>query len=225
MVLSYINNTRFMRRRRRKFNRKYPRIGKLASTAGRLFNVEKQVSFMKGMINSEKYVFDTAITVANLSNTGNITNLNQIATGDDAGQRTGNSILARRLTCKYTIQDTTPIAAEFTRVLIFYDIQQNGTDPTLSQILQDTSNVIVSPINQDNNPRFWILYDRIHGLDTYNNTKTGRMSRSLKMHIKFTGTAAANYGMNSLYVLLISDQAGASGVSVTFYSRLQYYDN
>ncbi len=50
---------------------------------------------MKGLINSEKMYFDRAITLGSIQS--DIFSVNQIAQGDQVGQRTGNSILIRSL--------------------------------------------------------------------------------------------------------------------------------
>lgn len=192
------------------------------------YSAYKGVQYLKSVVNVERHYFDTSVVSASVTNAGSITCLNQIAAGTDAPNRIGNSILGKYITGKITVQDNATAGATegFVRILIFQDLENIGTDPTLSQILQDTSNPVVSPINIDNTPRFWVLVDKTYTVDDSNKTRVGKFYRLMikNAHIKFTGTASGNYAKNSLYLLAVSDDA-SNGPILTFANRLCFIDN
>lgn len=188
--------------------------------------VVQGVKMLKDIVNAEKHYFDTTGTVASVSNAGSIVCLNQIAAGTDTQNRSGNSILTNHLSGKLTFQESVAVGATdtFVRLLIIQDLDNQGTDPTLTQILEDTSNPIVSPINKDYSQRFWILTDKIMGFDDYNRTRFKKIWKKIKFHIRFRGTASSDYSTNSVYLVMCSDTA-SDGPTATYSLRLCFYDN
>lgn len=214
-----------LRNRTKKFNKKYPRIGKASSLAGKVFGLTRSVNIMKGLINVEKKKYDVELVSASVLNSGVITPLNNIIAGTAQNQREGVSILAKSIGGMYEVQEVATHET-FYRFMIFYDLENQGSAPALSDILQSTSNPTSSPINTFNAARFWIVCDIVRRVDDYNPTINGKVWRKLNFHIKFKGPNAADYQKNSLFLLQVTDLGGAGqGPTTTIQLRLNYTDN
>lgn len=205
------------RRKRRNWMKTGARVASIA------YDAYKGVQFIKSIVNAEKHYYDNTGTVT-ATNAGTITCLNNIAAGVDVMNRIGNSILAKRISGAVTCElNTTGSNAQFVRVMLIQDILNQGIDPTLSELLQNTSDVITSPINVDNTPRFWVLYNKVMVLDDYNLIRYRKIFKRLNFHIKYSGTSNA-YGHNSVYLVVLSDEP-TNGPAFTYDLRLAYYDN
>lgn len=214
-----------LRNRTRKFNSKFPRIGRYSSVAGKLLGLSKEVNIIKGIVNSEKKKFDTELVTGNVENTGVITPLCNIISGTNQNQREGVSILAKSVNGKYEILETAGHET-FYRIMIFYDMENQGSTPALGDVLQSTSNPTSSPINTFNAARFWVLMDKVLRVDDYNPTAHGKIYRRCNFHIKYKGPNSTDFQKNSLFVLQVSDVAAVGGgPTSTVQIRLNYYDN
>jgi len=180
-------------------------------------------SYVRSQINQavETKYYDVTQTDSP-STTATITQINSVAQGDGADDRSGNVIFANSVMIRghVDVADTT----NYVRVLLFVDGNSNGTAPTASNILQVASDP-KSPINIVNRHRFRVLRDMYFAVSTYGPgsldfkefVKLGR----LRMDFNDTDTTAR---MNGLYVMTMSDSGAASHPAVKWYSRLRFTD-
>lgn len=211
---------------RKRSYRSMPWYAKKYSIGDMAAKAVQGVSYLKGLINTERMYFDKNDTVSPDYN-GSVTLLSGIPTGDDVGQRTGNSILAKSLYLNISATMNSSATTTLVRVIVFMDTLNTGSTPTVSNILSVTGNgyAPLCPINVDSTPRYKILYDK---KITFSNTGTRliRLTKYLKLqkHIKYTGVNATDVYKNNIYVVYISDQL-TNVPAVNLCSRLGYHDN
>lgn len=215
---------------RRKY-KKRPNLSQLTfrnpqTIAQAAYGAYKGYNMLKGIINSELKRFDTN-TATTLVNTGVITCINQIAAGDDVNNRQGNSILGKYLTWNYQLVMDAAAVHSNIRCMIIADTENIGVAPSLSDILQvaTANNNITSPINVDTTDRYTVLYDRLHALSaTGQQSVVRKVYRGLNFHLKYTNTGSSGFQKNSLFLVMIADNA-TNPPSITYSTRLAYYDN
>lgn len=220
------NNRRYRNRKRPNVeNIQFGNVGSMSvSQAARYGAVGYNI--LKGLINSELKRYDYTAT-QNVTTTGSIVALGEISGGDDASNRDGNKVLAKYITFKYLASSNASAATTFLRVMMIVDTQNQGSAPSLSDILQVTTanSNIVSPINVDNTQRFTVLFD-----DHLNFSNTGSQSydrkhyNKLNFHMTWTSTAGSAINKNAIFLVLVSTQ-GVNSPSITYSSRLAFYDN
>lgn len=182
------------------------------------------VNMLKGIVNSELHRFSLTNSV-NVDTTGAIVHLSAIAQGDDVNNRQGNSILYKYLTFHNQLQMNPSATGTIVRVMVFVDTESTaGTAPTIAQ-LQETASSTISPINADYTSRFTVLFDDIIDLSINGQRVDNRKHySSLNFHAKYTGSAAANYDKNQIFLFYVSNEAVNTPI-LNYYSRIAYYDN
>lgn len=208
----------------------------------------KTGKYIKSLINVEKDFFDVVVAPAAVTTTASVTNLTNIAQGDDFNNRQGNSILLQSLLLRMSIAGNisatvTGSMGSFVRCIVFQDNDQRGTDPTAAELLEDTTagvRQILSPLNHNVYKRFNVLVDEIFDVGQWIQTATqavvsNPMFQHYKvfknfagkgMHVRYTATAGADASNfeGSMYLLLVSSD-GTSSPTVGFNSRIRYTDN
>lgn len=199
--------------------------------AGRALSIAKTAAkaivFIKGMINCEKQYFDQKALGASVNWSGTVNLLSGMAEGDDNTERKGNSILARGLTVRLDPTGNGVQTACSIRCIIVQDKDNQGTDPTAADILQNTGSAYatVSPLNVDHLPRYRVLLDKHFPFTTTGEMKYYFQKRiNLKSHLKYTGPLATDIYKGALYMLNISD-VNTNTPALTWHTRLEYYDN
>jgi len=221
-LMKMANSTSAMKSRRGKFRKSYPRANKLMNYGGKLFGLQRQVRFIKGMINAEKLYADINInTTATL--TGVMTLINSIAAGDDVSNRTGNSILHKYLKFEGRVNINGSATATNVRIIIFADSANQGATPATLDVLATASPYALK--NIDNQKRFIILRDKYVNL-CITGDQTYAWSEYIKtnFHCRYSATGATNVLQNALYILFISNEA-ANEPQVNINIRNAYYDN
>lgn len=184
--------------------------------------------YVKSLVNVEVKSADSL--TQNIANTvftsaGSMIYLSGIAQGADYFNRIGDSIKAKSLVYKMSVQvgnTNTNI-----RVILFIDTECNNAAPSGSDLLQNVD--VRSHLNHFNGKRFRILNDWFYNLNTVNNVnKIFKTYHKLNQHIKFDGTgstvAAAREGSMFLYVL--SETASGAASPVAYYDfKLNFVDN
>jgi len=178
-----------------------------------------------GLFNTEYKMFDATFSNT-INNTGSITAFTLIVQGDAYNQRQGNSIRIAHIS---TIWDLTTSAAAttgtFVRLILFVDLNQAGTIPTVANVLQTAANTQL--FNNANIPRFLILHDQYVNLNTVNNyNRVGKLDLNYDAHIKYLdGTAnQTGQGIGNIYYLAISSQA-TNVPTHNLIHRVYYVDN
>lgn len=200
------------------YNKKYS-VGQMASSALR------GVSYLRGLVNSEKYKYDTSVSITATS-TGVLHNLTTVAVGDGDNSRTGNSIFVRGL----SIQGNTSRNASGTypdgqvvRIMLVKDGQQiSDTAPQVTDILETAS--VNSFLNSDTVGRFTVLWNKKYKLDTQNPNQLIKYNKTLWHHVRYNGTSGSDIQKGGLYLLIISNES-VYGPAMGLQCRLSYHDN
>lgn len=220
--MKFANSTSIMRRRRRRFARSYPRINRYMSLAGRTFKLQRQVNFIKGMVNAEKHYVDVDLSV-NPSNTGSVQLINTIAQGDDVNNRQGNSVLCKYL--RFIMNGAMNGSATNTiiRIIIFCDTANQGVTPSVTDYLTGANTTSFK--NVDNHKRFVTLRDKTYHM-SINGVReiADYIYCKTNFHLRYSGAGSTSVLQNALYLLIISNEATNTPV-VTIQSRTAFYDN
>lgn len=215
---------RFRRRRYKKrgllarFSRM--RVGTIARKAYSGFR------YLKSMINSEKYHYDSQIS-GTPTTTAGITHLTNISQGDNDGSRSGNSILVKKITYNVSYNINASASNTWIREVILIDRQQiSDTPPTYSDVFDVSgTTVIAALLNKATLGRFTILRDRIF---TLNNNGKQLLNRKgsiyVNKHVRYNGTTGADIQKNGIYVMYVSNET-TNAPQVTSVFRVFYHDN
>ncbi|AUM61861.1 capsid [uncultured virus] len=135
--------------------------------------------------------------------------VNGIAQGTNQGQRVGSSVRSKYLNLRLNFNQNT-IARTRMRVMLFWDRQSNGANPTLSQLLTDTTaaQTYYSGINVNGSKRYKILFDRIYDFNVVGGATDAAENKhlqkrfKLKTIVKYNGTGAtiADINTNALFL-------------------------
>lgn len=186
----------------------------------------KQLSYIRGLINSETKYHDTNTSVAPTSGAASVTNMTLCAQGDTIDNRNGNSVLAKYLVLRLNYVMNTLDTTVNIRCVIFVDKENaNGTAPVIGDIIQ--GGLYNGPINKVNGKRFAVLRDWSIVLNTGGNaSKTDKIYIPLKgLHVKYDGTTAAqgDASENHCYLAFVTNSGNASAVD--FFTRFGFHDN
>lgn len=201
-------------------------LGWAARNSSKALGMAKWVA---SVINPELKSFDVALPTA-ITTSWTITNLTNIAEGDDDTNRTGRSIKCASYNFRYSmIMPATASIAAQVRVVVLRDNWQQGSDPTALQVYESNTPNSLRQV-QVQQGRFQVLLDRTHVLNPPGGGNSGIMivqARKYMRHIKFIGTDGtdASQGAGNLYLFTISDQTGGASPVCQGQFRLRYYDN
>jgi len=157
---------------------------------------------------------------------GFILPLTQVAQGVDYINRLGDSIKLQRIDVRYRISQSSVATRTFTRVIIFRDLDGYGTLPTVSDVLESVD--VLSMPKYLNKDRFSILHDEFSCLSNNGGSaEVADFSIPHEGHVKYLGTtaAAASNGKGSVYMLIISNEAGANVPTFAHNDRVLFTDD
>lgn len=196
----------------------------------------------------------TGVALA-MNTTGTIQALNLIQVGSSMFNRIGRKIEMRslRLVCNINTLNVTraTISPQIGRIMVIYDRQTNGANPTLTDFLQDTDQAggnsasTLSGLNMNNRERFVTIIDKKTSLPQ--GTATAgvltnvfpngepipetidefRRLRGLTTHYKADSNPAVigDIATGGLFILAFSDYGpGAEIFSFDYNVRLKYVD-
>ncbi len=177
-----------------------------------------------GMLDPEKKDLTTTQLIT-ANNAGTITLLNGIQQGVDVSDRQGRRALFLSVFVKYCVTlDVANQSPQCYRIALVQDRFPQGQFPALGQIWTSIGSVqapmgmrTLSIVN-----RFKILGQRLLQLDQGNLAKRGKMFVRLRMSALYgsAGAAIADLGLNALFLVLVSDQAGGGGAEPPIYAGL-----
>lgn len=199
--------------------RKGVSVGEMAAGALR------GVGYLYGLVNSELYKLDTAIT-GSLPDTAGVNSLVAIAQGDGVNARTGNSIFVRSINWKgQCFRTTSGNAGQTVKLALIMDTQQVGdTAPAFSDIYQSTTPY--SHLNSSNVGRFKVLASKIICLSSTGELiKNFEINVPMRHHVRYNGTASTDIQKGGLYVAYVSDQVTTNYPSLQSTVRVSYHDN
>lgn len=200
---------------------------KTASTARRVAgNAFRLAKFLKGVVNAEKKTYAKAITTA-IGTTPIITDISDIAQGDDFFNRDGRSVLSKSLFVRSIYSMNASAGFSTVRVAVVMDTMNQGDAPAWTDVFVATN--VISPKQAGNNNgyngRFKVLHDKIINLQIFNVAqKQDYCFKKLDHHIYFEGTASTDAAKNAIYLMQLSNEATNTVVQNT-YTTLKYYDN
>lgn len=201
-------------RRRRRYSRK---------RGGNAYSLAKQaLRKVKALEDQEELnlhnVGPTDITPAAA---GVVYPLSLIAEGDTVATRTGRSIILKSAHIKVHNTDS---LAEFIRVIVFFDTEQAGVVPVVTDVLNTADYRDFKNFN--NRKRFAIMYDKTYSTEAWNDNKSMiEYYKRFNRKIEFRGSAAdqASQGQGNLYMIIIS-QANGVNDSASYAVRLRFSD-
>lgn len=212
-------------------------LGDVAATAAAGYKMGK---YLISLINSEMKTGSTSAVSAAVDYNGTVINLSNIAQGTDVNTRDGDSILLQYQSLGLKMyNNVAATSGSVLRAMIVRDNEQDGVDPTPSQILDSPGSTlgVVGPLNffsampgTDRKHRFEIMFDRRYTLaPTVTMIQTDVWEQYYKAgnkHILYDATAAADASNRegSLFLVLISDQQ-TNTVIVDYFHRLLFTDN
>lgn len=179
---------------------------------------------IKKLINVEHHKHDTNVTGSQISNTGAIFSLTDVAQGDGQGERSGDSILCQSMFSRTTVTISPSAVTTCLRYIIFQDKQQiSDSEPAVTDVLQTAS--CLSPLNEITVGRFKILHDTLYTVqDNGVAIRFTKMFKELNTHVRFNGSAGSDHQKNTIYLLALSDQATNKPILAS-HIRLNYTDN
>ncbi len=140
-----------------------------------------------------------------------ITNLSAIAVGDDISDRDGRKIKAFSIQLKGHCQMHETATATLTRIVIFIDNANTGTIPVITDLFTTAAGFTAGQpriTDPQSNSRFRILYDKtIPQSDSGTKMTMVKFYKKLGHHIAYSGTAATDEGIGSLFAVTGSTEA------------------
>lgn len=160
---------------------------------------------------------------------GVILPMTYVSQGTDYTNRIGDSIKLQKIEFKAALVKSNSSITTTCRCIIFRDLDNYGTAPTISDVLDAgaAGGNVLAQYNWLNRERFSILYDEMFTLDQVANP--GEMigwKAAHEGHVKYVGTAAAaaSNGKGSIYILMVSDEA-TNTPTYRHSTRLTFTDN
>lgn len=216
---------KYYRRRRRQYKRKRPMRRQIYGAAAS--QLWKDVKLLKDIVNVEYKRLELASAATYPSSSGELIDWSQIAQGDGAGQREGNSVKLQRLVVRGNILKNASATNTRCRIIVFHD--KDFTVSAVSDFLDGTAvgtvNAPMATKNYDNRFKSKILYDRTFLLDTYNISRTFKINIPLNFHAMYEGATAGDHSKGVLNCLMITNETGANYPTVTYFGHVSYTDN
>lgn len=194
----------------------------------------KDVSLLKGLINTEFKFKDTYNTGGSLADsvttTGTFYLLNGISESVDYNGRTGRTIRIKsiQLRAEGVKNSSASAVATDIRLVLFWDMQPNGSAPTIGSLLETgTQSSLYAFRNLNYRHRYVILSDKRVRMDS-DDYNVKLMEYYAKCNQKVIYASPSNgigdIATGSLYLLAISNEA-TNTPTMHFMSRIRYIDN
>lgn len=215
---------------KRPYKKKAPTNKQLATRVKKLEHTEEL-----------KYI-DYYWTTSPFNNTTTVQCLSLMGQGDDFDQRIGEEVTAKYLNIKFRWRKGASSDAMYSRIMVFWDTQTNGSGPTLftsggneAVALLDNTTVTVSalsPLNYRTHQRYHVLLDKVFQISADSSAveKYHMIKKSIKLHnakIKYSssGSTVAALPSRVLFVYMISaGQAADTGNAYNNAVRVWYTD-
>lgn len=190
------------------------------SLAGQALMVANGV---KNLINTE-FKFNDVSSTTNVTTTAQIIDLTEIAEGTNNTERVGKSIRLKSLLQRGSARIDASASASALRAIIVHDMDNTGTAPSVTDILQSSS--FVANINLASSLGRWrVLMDKTLNMSA-NGTQRVSWKRYIKLnhHVKYSGSAANSNQKGSLFLVLLSNES-TNGVNININTRVRFIDN
>lgn len=183
-----------------------------------------------------KYL-DTVVSSAPITNTGVIRALSLVPEGSDNVSRIGKQIELKKVSQLANISAGTTGLIQTLRHIIFQDKMQNGTIPTVAEVLETV--IVYSTLNFDNfKQRFHLIKDEwftIIGNETagqltevsMRTRRSNLFGKKLLHKVQYLGTdnSQGAQGKNNVYEMWLGDSsAGTTQPLVATTTRIEFKD-
>lgn len=214
---------KYRRRQFRRRGRKTPWYRRKYSPYQMAAYALKGVKYVKGLVNSEMF-HNTYSATTYPNHLGTVIPLTNIAIGDSAVTRTGNSLFVRSIVMNMNCsQNAAALDNTFIRMILFIDTQQvSDTTPVSSDIFATTGpNALV---NLDSAGRYKFLKSWEFALSTQNPAKVIKYYKSIRHHVRYNGSNATDVQKGGIYLALVSSQS-TNTPTLNYHIRIGYHDN
>lgn len=189
----------------------------IASKALKLAKLNRQAIEVKEITNT---------TTSGITSTGVVSNMCNIAEGDDLNARTGRKIRLKSFQLRgFALNnDATGIDGTFLRVMVIRDNSFGSTAPTIANVLQGGATYSLRAQEIEKKYAYSVLYDKFIGLSVNsNNQQIFHKFKKLNHECIFDGSTASSQNKGALYLLLLSNRS-ASEPTVNMQTRVRFTD-
>lgn len=153
-----------------------------------------------------------------------------IIQGDTVQNREGNKVKILHFGIKGIIKQDTAVTHQNVRIMIFKDTQNNGTLPTMAQLLFSTvaDRNMVTHLNMQYRSRFKVLYDRLFALTVTDKIEIGfekKFSQSYTMNYSGNTGGIADFNGSGYFIYAWSDEPTVNYPTLTYSVQLKFIDN
>jgi len=198
---------------------------------GRSGNNRSLKTMVRQMIDAKK---EHKLYTASLSYTdsvaGTVTEMTSgIVVGDTLTSRDGDVIAPSKLVINYTLLSGVGSTNSAHRIIIFQDTMNRGAVPAVGDVL--SSGLYAGGYNVINQQqgRFKILYDKLHGVVGAADSAVVHIQRSIPLkgliHYQASAGNATDNGKNSVFILTCCDSVTVSTAVVTAGWTVHYTDS
>lgn len=219
-----------MPRRRRRRGGRRGRFGRFVrgtkSALGVALSALAVANATKRLINVEYKNCRKTYNDEDITSVGSIAYLNPIGQGDDSDDRNGNSIRAKSILARLRITFTAGgDATQWIRIMLFQDLQNAGTVPTIAELLDTTD--VSSPRNLENTRRFKTIWDKTITLTAEKGGRILNIYKKLNSVVRFIDTddTQASAGNGTYYMLTLSEQVAGNYPTIDGVIRFRFIDN
>lgn len=198
---------------------KYPRRVRPAVKS----EVKREVKTLLARRTELKYLADAQSP--NVSTSGFIKKVSQIAQGSDTGNRIGDTIHARSLELHGNILRGD--ASNFVRIIVFQWRVSDSTAPVVGDILGNASRWW-DGYNGDKRSYYTILWDKTFAMSQNGSNDVvvfkKKIYKRMATRMEFENGSSTAPGTHMLYYMLLSDSGAIGHPLVNIYSKFNYKD-
>lgn len=168
----------------------------------------------------------TVTSSADITSSGVVSPITQIAEGNEDFERVGRSIILKSVQIRGYVANNDSIATNPTlvRIMIIRDNSFSGSDPTIANVLQASSTIGLRTQSPEKTHAVSVLYDKLSHVDV-NSRNQFTFEKFIKLNSKciFDGTTSTSSNKGGLYLLLLSNRA-TNMPTIATQLRVRYVD-
>lgn len=168
----------------------------------------------------------TNTTTSVITATGSVSNMCNIAEGDDLNGRTGRKIRLKSFQLRgFALNnDLTTSDGSFLRIMVIRDNSFSSSAPAISTILQGAATYSLRAQEVERKYGYSVLYDKFIGLDVNsNNQQVFQKFKKLNHECIFDGSASTSQNKGALYLLLLSNRS-TDAPTINMQTRVRFTD-
>lgn len=192
-------------------------IGQMAQSAW------QGVRYLKGLVNSELHQGDISGFVAPTSS-GQQVAVTSIAQGDLIANRTGNSILLKKVYIRSHLQLHSSASQSIFRLVVVRDKQQVADASPSYETVFSPGGGVLSALNTDNLGRFEVLYDKSFVVDSTDPLVPVEVCVPTSSHVRYNGPGSMDINKGGIYVVCASNEPTNAPVW-SYRIRAMWHDN